>query len=207
MKKPKPRHLKKEIAKQVLAIQKRLGLTKRQMRLAVQLVGDFAYNPAESFVGKRVLHFDSTLTSAKEWGTSPARQEMFARHQEQQERVMTGRVKPIRNMGEVEGIGPHLDLDPSVVRELLDASLPANVGVIIDRTSHPVVNRPNPLREHWERFGDPYEGRIPACDIDHTLLAIKPTPEMKELMAKVKDRLKPIFVDGVRVDNPEEDKE
>lgn len=46
-----------------------------------------------------------------------------------------------------------------------------------------------------------------AKDRDHTKMAIKATPEMKAEMELIKDQLKPIFVNGVRVDNPEGDKE
>lgn len=117
------------------------------------------------------------------------------------------KLKAVLPLGQVHfGVNPQST--PEERAERFRRSMPEGYSKHEDAREHEAaLRRPNPLREHWERFGDPYEGRIPAKDIDHTLLAIKPTPEMKAELERIKDQLKPIFVDGVRVDNPEEDKE
>ena len=49
--------------------------------------------------------------------------------------------------------------------------------------------RPNPLREHWEKHGDPYEGRLPPYTNAEVLKEILDQNHDPELAAKVKQRM------------------
>ena len=49
--------------------------------------------------------------------------------------------------------------------------------------------RPNPLREHWEKHGDPYEGRLPPYTNTEVLKEILDQNHDPELAAKVKQRM------------------
>lgn len=174
MKKPKPRHLKKEIAKQLRA----MDLTPRQMRAAAALA---ELRPSKG-VTCRVIpdDYESTLSA---FPVSQARQEMFERHGAlNREALSSPRLKPVRNLGEVEGSGilPP-EMDPEVLRDILDASVPANLANIIDRDTH-----------HPLGLSDP--GR--AKDRDFTKLAVKATPEQLGELGK---DMKLIFKDGVQV--------
>ena len=55
---------------------------------------------------------------------------------------------------------------------------------IIDRNSHPVVNRPNPIRQHWERFGDQSDLRPVPDNVDE-LLDKGSNPELRQHLAGI----------------------
>ncbi|MNX95988.1 hypothetical protein D3C86_1282850 [compost metagenome] len=95
----------------------------------------------------------------------------------------TPRQKPIRNIGEVETIGdPAPEMDPAVIRDILDSEMPEN------------IRRLTPARDHWVRHGDPYDGRpLPAgvtqSDIDGILNQQRDELEKKfpGAMARIRD--------------------
>lgn len=179
MKKPKPRHIKKEIAKQVRAIQIQMGLTPRQMR-AMTALTDMNHCLTAGRLSMAFPHLGSGLP------VSQARQEMFAAHDAQNRALLSSpRLKPVRNLGEVEGSGilPP-EMDPEVLRDILDASVPANLANVIDRTTHLVTPRSNPLRELWEKHGDQSDLRpIPGNVNVDALLDRSANPELRQHIA------------------------
>jgi hypothetical protein len=75
-----------------------------------------------------------------------------------------------------------------------DLTLIFKDGVAIDRTTHPVVTRPNPIRQHWERFGDQSDLRPVPGNVDE-LLDKGANPELRQHLTEL-----------LKFD-PEEDKE
>lgn len=87
MKKPKPRHLKKEIAKQVRAIQIKMDLTPRQMR-AMTALNELRKRQRLQQLADTTMHLAPANLYLSAFPVSQARLEMFEKHQEQTDRPL-----------------------------------------------------------------------------------------------------------------------
>jgi hypothetical protein len=106
---------------------------------------------------------------------------MFRQH-DAQNRQAISRAAPIRTREDERG---HEEYMRDSVRGLSDTEL-LN---IIDRESHKPVPRKNPIREHWEKYGDQDTRPVPPS-ADAILDEAAKSPESQALRDKIKNVLK-----------------
>jgi hypothetical protein len=187
MKKPKPRHLKKEIAKQVRAIQIQMGLTPRQMR-AMTALKEMRDNQrlqqlADTAVHLDPMNFGKTASRLSMLPVSQARQEMFEQHDVQNRKLLNiygkdGDYKPFPDLTS------QTPLTSEEAYDVLYGGIDAELGSTVDKSALP-LGRPNPLREHWEKYGDQDTRVIPGQVNVDALLDQGANPELRQHVARL----------------------